>query len=126
MSDKVQVKVEGNETLVFHHGLIKMLVLEELKRLNRECTSFLFMSGYEVDAVTLKKVSKPKTTPYPTVIEDIDEEGRQFPVEPMDIEVEPLQETDIPQLAPEKKKHKTSKQSSNKVTRSQTISKGNL
>ena len=33
MSDKVQIKIEGNETSLFHHGLIKLLVLEELRRL---------------------------------------------------------------------------------------------
>ena len=48
------------------------------------------MSGYEVDAVTPKKLSKPKTTTSLAAIEDIDEEGRQFHVEPMDIELEPL------------------------------------
>ena len=90
MSNRVQVKSECNETSVFHQGLIKLLVLEELKRLNRDLTSFLFMSGYEVDAVTPNKVSKPKTTTSLAVIEEIEGEGRQFHVEPMDIEVEPL------------------------------------
>ena len=93
-----------SETLVFHDGLIKLLVLEELKRLNRDWASFIFMSGYEVDAVTPKKVSKPKTTPSLAAIKEIDEEGRQPPVEPMDIEVELLQETNIPQPSPAKKK----------------------
>ena len=36
MVDKVQAKSEGNETSLFHHGLIKLLVLEELKRLGRD------------------------------------------------------------------------------------------
>ena len=84
------------------------------------------MSGYEVDAVTPKKVSKPKITPSLVVIEEIDEKGRKFLVEPMDIEVEPLQETDIPQLAPAKRKRKISKHGSRRITRSQTISKGNI
>lgn len=34
MLDKVQIKTEGNETYLFHHGLIKLLVLEELRRLD--------------------------------------------------------------------------------------------
>ena len=34
--DKVQVKTEGDETSLFHHGLIKLLVLEELKILGRD------------------------------------------------------------------------------------------
>ena len=52
ISDKVHAKAEGSETSVFHQGLIRLLVLEELKRLNRNWASFLFMSGYEVYAVT--------------------------------------------------------------------------
>ena len=43
MSDNFEIKKEGNETSLFHHGLIKLLVLEELKRLERDWTSFLFM-----------------------------------------------------------------------------------
>ena len=46
MSDKVQIKNEGNETSLFHHGLVKLLVLEELRRLDRDWISFLFMSSY--------------------------------------------------------------------------------
>ena len=69
MSDKVQVKIEGNETSLFHHGLIKLLVLEELKRLGRDWTSFLFISGFEVDAVTPKIFLKPRDVSSPTVVE---------------------------------------------------------
>ena len=46
MSDKVQAKSEGNETSLFHHGLIKLMVLKELKILGREWSSFLFVSGF--------------------------------------------------------------------------------
>ena len=60
MSGKFQIKKEGNETSLFHHGLIKILMLEELKRIGRDWTSFLFMSGYEIDVVTPKKASKPR------------------------------------------------------------------
>ena len=49
ISDKVQAKDEGSETSIFHHGLIKLLVLEEFKNLNIDWASFLFLSGYEVD-----------------------------------------------------------------------------
>ena len=28
MSDKVQIKIEGNETSLFNHGIMKLLVLE--------------------------------------------------------------------------------------------------
>ena len=42
MSDKVQIKTEGNETSLFHHGLINLLVLEELRRLDKDWSFFLF------------------------------------------------------------------------------------
>ena len=36
MLDKFQAKSEGNETSLFHHGLIKSLVLDVLKILGRD------------------------------------------------------------------------------------------
>ena len=67
MSDKVQVKIEGNETSPFHHGLIKLLVLEELKRLGRYWSYFMFISGFEVDVVTLIGVPKLREISSPSV-----------------------------------------------------------
>ena len=52
MVDKVQARPEGSETSIFNHGLIKLLVLEELKNMNRDWATFLFLSGYEVDTVS--------------------------------------------------------------------------
>ena len=72
MSDKVEIKTEGNETSVFHHGLIKLLVLEELKRLDKEWNSFLFMSGFEIDVVTPKRASKPRNVSSPTIAEEVE------------------------------------------------------
>ena len=43
MVDKVQMKSQGCETSLFHHGLVKLIVLHELKRINREWSSFFFM-----------------------------------------------------------------------------------
>lgn len=63
MSDKVQARKESSETSIFHHGLIKLLVLEELKKLNRDWVTSLFLSGYEVDLVTPKKAPNSKATP---------------------------------------------------------------
>ena len=102
MLDKVQIKTEGSETSLFHHGLIKLLVLEELRRLARDWISFLFMSGYEIDVVTPKKASKPRTTSSPAMAEEVEEENRSSPPEPVNMEAEPLQETDTPQIAPKK------------------------
>ena len=69
MSDKVQIKTKGNETSLFHHSLIKLLTLEELRRVDKDWISFLFMSGYEIDVVTPKKASKPRTTSSPAMAE---------------------------------------------------------
>ena len=38
-------------------------MLEKLKKLNKYWTTFLFVSGYEVDSVTPKKTPNPKATP---------------------------------------------------------------
>ena len=126
MSNKVQAKAQGSETSVFHHGLIKLLVLEEFKKLNRDWASFLFLSRYEVGSVTPKNISKPKITSSLVVLEEINEERGQPIVEPMDIEVEPMLETDIPQPSSASQKKKISKHSSRRITMSQTLAKGNL
>ena len=60
MYDKVQDKPESSKTSIFHHGLIKLLVMEELKKLNRDWATFLFLSGYDVDVLTPKKTTKSK------------------------------------------------------------------
>ena len=83
MSDKVQIKIEGSETSIFHHGLIKLLVLEELRRLDRDWIYLLFMIGYEVDVVTPNKASKPRTTSSPAAAEEVEEENRSSPAEPV-------------------------------------------
>ena len=85
MSDKVQIKTKGNETSLFHHGLIKLLVLEELRRLDRDWISFFFVSGYEIDVVTPKKTTKPRTTSSPAEVEEVKEEKCSSPAEPMDM-----------------------------------------
>ena len=58
MSNKFQARIEGSETSIFHHGLIKLLALEELKNLNRDWATFLFLSGYELYALIPKKTPK--------------------------------------------------------------------
>ena len=67
MVDKVQAKSEGSETSLFHHGLIKLLILDELQRLGRDRSSFLFVSGFEMDTLTPKRTSKPGGIPSPLV-----------------------------------------------------------
>lgn len=132
MSDKVQARAEGSETSIFHHGLIKLLMLEKLKKLNRDWTIFLFLDGYEVDSVTPKENPKPKATPsnkndkYPFMTEGVNEEEAEPILEPMDFETEPIQEAEIPQPSSTSNKQKISKHGSRRITRSQTIGKGNL
>ena len=69
------------------------LVLEELKRLGRDWTSFLFMSGFEVYAVTPKRVPKLRDISSPIVAEQL---------EPMSMETKPLQNIDTPKATPAK------------------------
>ena len=40
MADKVQMKAQYSETSLFHHGLVKLIVLHELQRINREWSTF--------------------------------------------------------------------------------------
>ena len=62
MADKVQGRPKRNETSIFHHGLMQLLVLEELSKLNRDWALFLFMNGYELDVLSPRKVSKLKAS----------------------------------------------------------------
>ena len=69
MADKVQAKSDWCETSLFHHGLINLLVLNELQKINRDWSSFLFMSALEMEALTLAKNPKIKGNPSPLVVE---------------------------------------------------------
>jgi len=63
MADKVQAKPDTSSTFVFHHGLIKLLVVEELNILNSDCLTFFFLSGYELDVASpSRKTPKSKST----------------------------------------------------------------
>jgi hypothetical protein len=67
MSDKVQAKSKQVDTNIFHSGLIKMLVLEELKKTNSDWDAFLVASGFQPDVVNTPQ-TKRKT---PTSVENI-------------------------------------------------------
>jgi len=47
MCDKVQLRKEACETSLFHHGLVKLIVLHELQRVGRDWDTFIFMSGFK-------------------------------------------------------------------------------
>ena len=103
MVDKVQEKSEGSETSLFDHGLMKLLVLYELQRLGKNWSSFLFISGFELDALTPSRTPKPRRIPSPLVAEQSEpfvaepsEPARVESSEPVMMETEQLQSFDTP------------------------------
>ena len=67
MCDKVQLRKDDCETSLFHHGLVKFLVLDGLQKIGRDWNSFIFMAGFQ---------SKTGLTPQPVreVEKSVDEE----------------------------------------------------
>jgi len=49
MSDRVQARANKLKTSLFHFSLVKLLVLEELKKLNRDWDSFLASTNIPLD-----------------------------------------------------------------------------
>ena len=94
MADKIQAKPESSDTSIFHHGLIKLLVMEELKKLNKDWATFLFLSGYDVDVLTprRKPKSKKKTPKNDKELRAETNVGLEVEVqpivEPMEVEIE--------------------------------------
>ena len=62
MADKVQMKSQGCETSLFHHGLVKLIVSHELRKINREWSSFLFICGFGVETQETGTSPKAKET----------------------------------------------------------------
>ena len=89
MANKVPTNFEGIETSLFHHGLIKLLVLDELQRLGRDWSSFMFVSGFEMDTITLKRTPQPRGIPSPLVAEKSEPVGADKS-EPLMMETEKL------------------------------------
>jgi len=96
MCDKVQLRKEDSETSLFHHGLIKLLVLDGLQKIDRDWNSFIFMAGFQ---------SKTGLTPQPardSTIAKLQKEARakrvpksqlRKPVKPLIIQDQPQQAT---------------------------------
>ena len=63
MADKVQGKKKNFENSLFHFVLIKLLVLEELKKKNLGWEAFLLLAGFSIEAVG--KPHAKKNTPSP-------------------------------------------------------------
>jgi len=47
MCDKVQLKKEACETSLFRNGLVKLIILHELWKVDREWSVLMFMSGFK-------------------------------------------------------------------------------
>ena len=60
MAYKVQMKTQACETSLFHHGLVKLIVLHELQKVNREWFAFLFLSGIGVEGTGASPQVKEK------------------------------------------------------------------
>ena len=63
MAHKVQAKFEGSEKSSFHHGLMKLLILDELEKIGRDWSSFLFINGFELETLTPARNPKAKGVP---------------------------------------------------------------
>ena len=69
MADKVQENSEGSETSLFHHGLMKLLILDEIQKIGRDWSSFLFINGLELETLTPARNPKAKGVPSPLLAE---------------------------------------------------------
>ena len=77
----------------------------------------MFISSFEIDFFTPKRVPKPRDISSPTVAEQL---------ESVSMETKPLQKVDTPKATPAKQKPTVSKNGSKRVTRSQIVAKDNL
>jgi hypothetical protein len=55
MDDIVKLRKEQGDAILFHFSLIKLLVLEELRKRNQDWESFLNSSGIAVDSLSIQK-----------------------------------------------------------------------
>ena len=56
MCDKIQLRKDDCESSLFHHGLVKLLVMDGLQKIGRDRDSFIYMAGFQ---------SKTGLTPQP-------------------------------------------------------------
>jgi len=101
MCDKVQLRKEVCETSLFHHGLIKLLVLNGLQKIDRDWNSFIFMAGFK---------SQTGLTPQPArdfTMAELQKEARtkKVPKSQLRKPVKPLIIQDQPQQTTKEKAH---------------------
>ena len=60
----MQRRKEASETSLFHHGLVKFIVLHELQKVGRDWPTFMFMSGFKNETGLSPQAAKdlPTTT----------------------------------------------------------------
>ena len=136
MADKVQAKPESGDNSIFHHGLIILLVMEELKKLNKDWSTFLFLSGYEVDVLTPRKTPRSKeNTPRKDkeyrAEKEVEHEVEvkievQPMVEPLEVQIEQLQETMVLKKTSTSSKVKNDIRTHRRITISQIEGRGKL
>jgi hypothetical protein len=109
MSDRVQAKSKQVDTSVFHSGLIKMLVLEELKKTNTDWETFLAASYFQLDIAPTPQSKRQTPTPVEKTVHSDSSKKRRMtrsdkyfqatdkaeeggPSQPPDREVSPVEE----------------------------------
>lgn len=75
MCNKVQLKKEACDTSLFHHGLVKLIILHELQKIDREWCIFLFMSGFKNETGLSPQATKISS---PTVSHREETRSRRF------------------------------------------------
>jgi hypothetical protein len=68
MSDRVQAKSKHVDTIVFHSGLIKILVLEELKKTNIDWEIFLAALGFHTNVSHTPQSKRQTPTPTENIV----------------------------------------------------------
>jgi hypothetical protein len=78
MSDRVQAKSKQVDTSAFHSGLIKMLVLEELKKTNIYWDDFLDASGFQLDVAHIPESKRQTPTPAKKIVQSNSSKKRKM------------------------------------------------
>ena len=101
MCDKVQLRKEDCETSLFHHGLIKLLVLDGLQKVDRYWNSFIFMAGFKSQTGLTPLLARDST------IAELQTEVRfkRVPKSQVRKQVKPLIIQDQPQQSAKEKVH---------------------
>lgn len=87
MIKKAQEHPQQLENNIFHYGLIKLLIVEELKKTSRDWNTFLFVANYQVEmpSSTIKSRS-PKKNKYVFPVMSKEDKGKK-PMEKPEVEV---------------------------------------